>query len=389
MLQVLVAGRECWDVGLLFWPRLFLSGREAQVARRLAGISRIYAPAAALAALVGEHLRRRVAGRPGVVLHLGGSARLSLRLGRRLGLPVVAYSERPETLPAGFDLVCGSDGSARARTHARIIGNLLVDSVADLREQRRRDRQEGQVVGLLPGSRDLQLRQYLPHIAPVVEAVSRRLPGVRFVIARSPLVSDRMLLRALGRRAGAGLESTADGLVLCVGAGVCIPLLEREQVLAEADLLISTPGTNTGEAAALGIPHMVVAPIDPSLPLFRGLPGLVERSRWPGRPLKRWLLRRLTGGVRYYAQANLRAGRELVPELQGPLDLRRVVEQVMELLGDAPLRARISRELTGIMGPPGAAERLARELERQIRREPPQETYASIIPCEPGPEDRG
>lgn len=369
LLRALRESARTWQVTLVFWPRLFLSGREAETARRLPGVSQVYPPLRALGLLSGV-LPPKLAGKaPALVLHMGGPAGFSLGLGRRLRVPVLAYVERPDVLPEGFRArYCADPPGRDTPAGASALGNLLVDAVEDMRRRRGSCVANGLTVGLMPGSRALQLRHYLPRIGQVADGVLRRLPATEFLIARSPLVSDAMLRRALGVSSPSRLEGEGESLVLRTGSGLRIPVLRREQVFAEAQVLVSTPGTNTGEAAALGIPHLVVAPFDASLPLFRGLPGLIERSPWPGRPLKRVLLRRLTSGVRYYALANLQAGREIVPELQGPLDIDALVERLTALLRDGAERERIGRELADIMGPPGAARRLAQALEDQLRR---------------------
>jgi hypothetical protein len=367
LLEALQRGGRDWEVSLVLWPRLFLSGLEADLARGLPGVARVYPPASALRLLAPGGVSRDGGGRA-LVLHMGGGAALSLRLGRKLGAPVHAYAEQPGSLPRGFALRYGTEASRRDGAGEILgLGNMLVDSVADIRRARQQAVEKGCVVGLLPGSRPVQLRHGLPLVGPLAEAVALRVPDVRFVIGRSPLLSDRMLQRVLAPDDPASLQCRHGDCVLRTGGGLRIPLQTREQVLSRSRVLVSSPGTNTGEAAALGIPHLVVAPFDPRQPLFTGIPGMIERIPGSAGALRRLLLRRLAGSVRYYAQANLRAGREVVPELQGALDAACIAERLTALLQDEEGRERMSRELTAIMGPPGAAERLARALEQWHR----------------------
>jgi hypothetical protein len=368
LLQALEKTERRWEVNMVIWPRLFLSGRETEIARQLPGVFRVLNPFSSLTLVAGVMpVFATNPALPTLVLHMGGAAALSLRLGQSLGAPVLAYDEQPGRLPAGFDgLYCTDSGDSVSG--AIPIGNLLVDSVAALhiRRSERGPGEAGLAVGLMPGSRALQLRHFLTRIGPVVEEVTRRVSGVGFLIGRSPLVDDAMLRKAVGTHSGARLEGEGDATAFMTGQGLCIPLRSRGEVLESVDCLVSTPGTNTGEAAALGIPHLVIAPFDPSLPLLTGLPGLIERSPWPGQPLKRWVLRRLTDGMTYYAQANARAGREITPELQGPLNIGRVTECLVALLLDHRRRECISQELAGVMGPPGAARRLVSALDRRV-----------------------
>jgi lipid-A-disaccharide synthase len=372
VLQALAEDGRAWRVYLVFWPRLFLSGREAAAAAQLTGVLRALSPVQSLLLLARALKTPDPDTRsPAVVLHLGGPACLSLRLGRLQGAPVLAYTERPTTLPPGFAAAyCTAPPDSRQCASARPIGNLLVDSVSELKElrSRRRSGAGGQpIVGLLPGSRLLQLRQYLPRIEPVAQAVLRQRPQARFVIARSPLVSERMLARAARQGGGCWLETAGGALALRARCGLRIPVLDRDEVLSLARVLVCTPGTSTGEAAALGIPHLVVAPFEGSLSLYGGIPGLIERSPLLGAALKRLALRSLAGDMQYYAQANALAGREIVPELQGPVDVQRVADNLAALLDDAPCCQRMSEELEGTMGPPGAARRLAAELAAHLQ----------------------
>ncbi|MBK5962808.1 hypothetical protein CCR95_01530 [Thiocystis minor] len=369
LLAALAQTERRWQTTLVLWPRLFLSGHEAETARQLPGVDQILSPGRSLALLAGAPLPWSDAGpRSSVLLHMGGAPFLSLRLGRRLGAPVLAYCEQPNRLPSGFNAIYCTDSCKSMAAGVTPIGNLLVDAVFALRD-RRLDLDAGDpalILGLLPGSRAFQLRHYLTRVGPVADALSRRVDALQFLIARSPLVDDDMVRDALGTGAGARMVQEQDVTALITDQGLRIPLVDPAEVLCRAHCLLSTPGTNTGEAAALGIPHLVVAPFDPSFKMFSGMLGLIERSHWLGRPLKRWALRYLTGDGAYYAQANARAGHEIVPELQGPLDIERVTDCLANLLLDAHRRKRISSELSGVMGPPGAASRLVSELERKV-----------------------
>ena len=66
---------------------------------------------------------------------------------------------------------------------------------------------------------------------------------------------------------------------------------------------------------------------------------------------------------RYYAHANIRAGREIVPEVHGTLDACRIGGTVAELLRDRVRLQRLSAELALLMGPDGAARHLIDEID--------------------------
>ena len=371
---------------LLVWPRLLPSRRVAEVARASGRFQTVLDSTSALRLVAGGQPPkdwRRLP--PSLVLHLGGTPALSLRLAARLGCPVAAYVERPPPRTDRFARIfcatavaCGSGGPSESAVDRVLhVGDLLVDAVAGLRARRTRGAAEasvGPVVAFFPGSRNLQLRHSLPRIPVVAMAVARRLPNVRFLIARSPFVTRAMLVGALdfGQKGpgAARILETAEGTALAPGQGPHIPIVPREDALHRADLLVCTPGTSTAEAAALGIPMLVVAPFGPEIPIFSGLAGLVERTPGVGAIMKRMLLHRMAAGMRYYAYPNIRAQKEIVPELQGPVDLVRIEDSIVELLENEESRTLMADQLLELMGPPGAAQRLLAGLESCLPRVP-------------------
>ncbi len=363
---------KAWRFSLLIWPRWLPSRRVEGVARASGRFHSVLGAGAALGLLARRPLPPAWGGRPpSLLLHLGGPSALSLRLGARLRCPVAAYSEWPTPWHRDFSRIfsvdraaCGPAAGDPGQGRCLPVGNLLVDAVAGLRRQRaQRLAQDdpGVALGFFPGSRPLQLRHYLPRVPPVARAVAERVPGVRQLIARSPFVTDAMLAQALG---GAGrILQSAAGEVLEAEGGLRIPILAREEVLVAADLLVCTPGTTTAEAAALGIPMLVVAPFGADFQLFSGLAGLLERLPRLGSSLKGLLLKRMSEGMGYYAYPNVRARRALVPEMQGAVDLDRIADGIVSLLTNRVARQVMTKELVELMGPPGAAVRLVAALD--------------------------
>jgi hypothetical protein len=368
-----------WRFSLLIWPRWLASPRVAEVARAGDRFSSVLDAGSALRLVAGGRLPAAWGGQPpSLLLHLGGAPALSLRLGARWRRPVVAYSERPLTWNRGFARVfCATRESCAAANAPAdggrhiIVGDLLVDAVADLRTARGGllgSPAAGLTLGFFPGSRTLQLRHYLPRIPAVAAAVGCRVPSVRFLIARSPFVTDTQLARALEPEApGSGavrIIATAEGSALQWAEDQPpMPILAREQALARADLMVCTPGTTTAEAAALGIPMLVVAPFAADFRLFAGLPGVLERVPRLGPTLRQFLLKRMADGMGYYAYPNVRAQRELVPELQGPVDVVRIAETLVNLLENGAARNLMAGQLIELMGSAGAAGRLVAELD--------------------------
>lgn len=384
ILDALGRARKRWRVSLVLWPRLFSSGREASLARDSGRFDTVLRPSEALRFLPSARFSHdgQDPGRP-LILHLGGPSLLSLALGRRLRSPVVAYAEKPLSLARRFQRIYCTDADSRLQmfkqsgptVEIRVAGNLIVDAVQDLRMRRshrlRNDSATGGVttIAILPGSRGIQLRNAIAYILPIVKAIKEKAPGTRCLIARSPFVSFRAYEQALEQARAAGiydretrLLQTARGTLLAGSEGITVPVVEREEALLQADILVSSPGTNSAEATALAIPMVLVAPFDPDSRIFTGPAGIIERLPWIGRGFKRGLVALLRGRMRYYSHANNRAGREIVPEIRGAIDTLKIADTLVELVNNRTKRERMRSELEGLLGPAGAARLLVQEL---------------------------
>jgi len=382
------AGKR-WRVSLVLWPRLFPSGSEGLVAGQTDRIHRVIEPRQALRLLrdprpIGDE------NSAAVVVHLGGSVVLSWALSRRLDCPLVAYAERPLPFAGRFRRIYCGDAGTRDRMaervgdpqRVRLVGNLFVDSVAELKRRRLARRSSDDAaplsIGLFPGSRMLQLRHGLPLIAQLAGIISRQFPACRFLLARSPFVTPEDLNRALQEAVAAGqcppgirIQAGDDDLTLTTVDGCSIPIVERAEAFLHADVIVSSPGTNTAEAAALGIPGVTVVPYFAEHLLGPGRGRRLERLPLLGILGKRLLVRLLGIDMRYYAHANVRAGRELVPEVHGRLDAERIAEAVLVLLGNPAMRERKGAALLELMGPGGAALRMIDEIEAFLQDRPP------------------
>ncbi len=183
------------------------------------------------------------------------------------------------------------------------------------------------VVGLLPGSRGLELDALLLPMLEAARAIRAELPGVEFAMAEaSPVFRGRL---------SAAVE--LSGLPVTIVPG-------SRDVMAASTVLLMASGTATVEAMILGVPMVVT---------YR-----VSRPTW-------WYAR-AAFRVRWISIPNIMAGEPMVPELlQGRATAGEMSRAVLALLRDAPARETVSRRLrslAGALGPPGAARRAAAEV---------------------------
>ncbi len=192
------------------------------------------------------------------------------------------------------------------------------------------------LVVLLPGSRRGELRYHAPVLAETVARL-RTSAGIQFA-----LVLAESLRRSDLERAWPG---PIEGLAV----------LDRDgyEAMAAADVILSSCGTATLEAALLGTPLIAFYRISP---LTYGA----------GRRFVK---------ISYYSIVNILAGSPVVPELiQGKLTAANLARETLRVLGSEDVRREMRDAFLRIqkdLGEGRASENAARELEKFLASEGP------------------
>ena len=227
----------------------------------------------------------------------------------------------------------------RAGVACTFVGHPLLDEVApsyDRSELRKRFGfdADGPVIGLLPGSREGEVRTLLPIMLQAVTRLAGVHPGLQFVVAQASSIRNG-LIEELSAEAGMGVRVIRD---------------QANEVMAAADLLLVASGTATLQAAMIGTPLVIV-----------------YRVPWLTYWIARWLIR-----VNWIGLVNIVAGRQIVPELiQQEATSGRLTEEAAHLLLDREAYDMMKAALTtvrGSLGEPGASRRAAAVVlaERQV-----------------------
>lgn len=275
------------------------------------------------------------------------------RAARRIGIPIVYYISpqvwawrkgRIQTLKRLVEkiLVIFPFEEAlyqEAGVPVTFVGHPMLDrlrSVPSREEARRRlDLDPSQiVVGLLPGSRETEVRHHLPVLREGAARIAQAEPQVQFLWAVADSLSPH-LVEAL-------LSSPPP---------VIRPVYQRTyEVMRAADLLITASGTATLEAGLLGTPMIIVYRVSPIT----------------------WWMGRLLVDVPSIGMINLVAGRRVVPELlQKDFTPARVAETALDLLRHPEALRTIRQDLQrapGRLGTEGASLRAAREVLKTLEQ---------------------
>jgi lipid-A-disaccharide synthase len=272
------------------------------------------------------------------------------RVARRLGVPVVyfvapqlwawrrgrvrAMARDVSRVLAIFPFEVGL--YQEAGVPVEFVGHPLLDVLPSLEREAARTGLAGEratLVGLLPGSRDAEVRRHLPVLLGAARRIAARRPGTRFVVPVASTI-DAAAVRATVR---------PSELPIDVRPG------EAYRVMAAADLLLVASGTATLEAACYGTPMVV---------LYK-LSAVSHR-----------IARILVRGVSHISLPNIVAGREVVPEfIQARATSDAVAGAALRVLEDDVARAAQRAallEVRGRLGEAGAGLRAARAVLREL-----------------------
>jgi lipid-A-disaccharide synthase len=182
-------------------------------------------------------------------------------------------------------------------------------------------------IGLLPGSRDQEVRRNLPAMLEAVTTIHQRFPDIRFCVSKAPTVEKSLMDEILEK--------------FKFGGEVRICEAHVRTIFEKSLLVVAVSGTVTLEAAISGTPTVIVYRVSPL-------------SYWIGRAMIK---------VKHIGLINLIAGKEIVPELiQKASSPEHIADCVMTLLDEPEKLQNMRADLLSAqkrLGKPGASKRAA------------------------------
>ena len=183
------------------------------------------------------------------------------------------------------------------------------------------------VIGLLPGSREVEVRRLLPALLAAGEKMKERLPSsARFLLIKAPHLPWEIYQGYLR------------------GSGLNPKVVERWDYgcIHACDLVLVASGTATLECALLGRPMVIV-----------------YKTSWPTYFISRLLIR-----IPHIGLVNVVAGRKVAPELiQRDAHPARIAREALVLYNSAQRRQEMKDSFDAIrksLGEPGASRRAAK-----------------------------
>lgn len=206
------------------------------------------------------------------------------------------------------------------------VGHPLLDHVPACDEASGAEAGRGNVVALLPGSRQQEIARLMPVLLETARGILAAHPEVRFMV---PCVSEERERQVLAMAGNFPLETLVG---------------QTHEVLRAARLCLVASGTATLETALFGVPMIIV---------------------YKTAAVNYWIARSLVE-ISHIGLVNILAGRGIVPEfIQGAACVEQILPAALELYNATPRRAQMLADLNQLraaMGAPGASERAAREI---------------------------
>jgi len=209
------------------------------------------------------------------------------------------------------------------------VGHPLADQIAQYQKAHDRPTEE-LVIGLLPGSREQEIRRIAPVMAEVGEGIRKEYPAVKFMI---PCVNETRAEQIRPVFRNFSVDIRIGGMY---------------DVLSCAHCCLVASGTATVETTLFGVPM-----------------GIVYRVN----PISYWLARLLVR-IRFIGMVNILAGREIVPEfIQHTATVEEILPFMLDIIKNGERRKRMLFDLQEIrhrLGGPGASERAAEQVLRVL-----------------------
>ncbi|MBW2430419.1 MAG: lipid-A-disaccharide synthase, partial [Deltaproteobacteria bacterium] len=190
---------------------------------------------------------------------------------------------------------------------------LLDDALPAVGQTLKEGFQDPPVIGLVPGSRENEIKRLLPIMLDAADILRQRLKQVTFIISQAVFVDSELIKAIIGKYPGwADVEIVADGVA---------------KVFERCDTIVAASGTVTLQAAMYGTPMVIIYKVSPV-------------SAWLAKALVR---------VPNVGLVNLVAGRGLVPELlQENATGHKVARTVENMLKDPEEFNQLRQELIAL-----------------------------------------
>lgn len=329
---------------LFITPCQYASGKEVEFARKNLKVDQIVSTEE-----YGKWIRGGSLGLDfepsGALLYVGGDLLHATLIAQKLKYPAYAYLPNKTIGWKAFFKKFFVPDARLFRDQDKIyeVGDLMVESVDVSTKAEALDRWHLQnhhpTLAFMPGSREWEIKSMLPIYDKIIKLLKQRIPTLQTALIISPFVPMEVFEK--------------------YPAHLSFEVFMPFESVSSADLVVTIPGTNTAQLSIAKMPMLVIFPLDQpeNIPL-EGLVHYVTLIPGLGYIIKKSAAYIAEKTTKFFALPNIKADREVVPEMRGKIDPKEAADKIAELLSDPGRLKKMSAELTHVMGKPGASEKI-------------------------------
>lgn len=367
--------KENPSITLVLTPCQYASGTEHKVVESWPEIDQVVKPAEYIKyILFGKRSFTLKKNEAGVVVFLGGDPLHALLLSRRLKLPAIAYLSRPKWKSHFKKFMLKNTEEEKKFKEKRIsphkiavVGDLSLDrhKINSMQNRSFEDLDFSQpLILFLPGSRPVEINYMIPFYLKVAYFIKEKIPQTKFFMLISSFICDESLINILKKDKMVQKHVIQNPELWRIILSSELEVLAVKKPLfelpANPHLALTIPGTNNIELACLGVPMIVILPLDKAeLVPLDGVLGLISPKVPLFKLIKRKIVLHYNKKTRFVALPNIRAGKEVVPEIRGIIKPKDAAKKAVEMLKNPHTLKKISFQLKELTKERGAAEKMA------------------------------
>jgi lipid A disaccharide synthetase len=300
-------------VVLCLVPCQYASGEEKRIASKIISIDEVWTPHETVHFLLTLPFRKKQT--RGAIMFCGGDPLYAQALGLKMGLPVYGYTEHKRLIAPLFKKIF----------YRHQVGDLMGDRILQFEGQRHSIIEQNQLENrdyclFFAGSRPKQFEILVGIWGSVLNAIQAQNPDFKAILQISPFIPDS-LLQDVSKR------YDLSGFVIRRGNSL--------DLMSVSNLLVTIPGTNMAEASYMGLPMMMVLPLNrPDLLIMQGLAGLLINIPGVGRLLQNLIISILKKRHRFYGLPNMMRNEEIVPEIIDEVRPNEMAQYILTLYYD-------------------------------------------------------
>lgn len=339
---------------LVLLPCAFSSGEERYVAGLIEGIEKIFPPRQIWPLI----LRKTAFSSDDVILHLGGDLMYAALLARNIKCKAYSYiwaNPMWDKYFTGYFIRGRKDEERLIKQNISpqkifTIGDFIYDA---MKYYKTGIKNKTLTITFMPGSRKDEFVMLTPVLMAVAFLLKQKIKDIKFNLIVSPyLLRDNIFLKDFlmpdEKLKGLKTYINFQDKQLKDENNTIISLITENHYheLAKSHFVVCIPGTKTAQAGALGIPMLVVLPLQRAEKVpFTGLIGMLDYLGIAGKGLKYLLIRRAAKNFGATAQPNILAGKYIVSEMIRDLTVEEIYIKIYDMLNNPNELSKMSMEL--------------------------------------------